>query len=301
MREMKSWFLVALCALALLGCQTAPQVLPVADDVGKAVADKGGFLYEITPNTQGAAPFYLFGVIHYDKIFAAKEFHLMIKPSAWQRILAADRTFVELAAPRSKPGAQIAEPKQTAQSDADMKEVSKKGAGEFQPLYADCGFSMDGADAQTAWIVQKSGKMIHGLETPEDRQRIFGKMSDQERDKSADFQQLSSAQHNAAALLAVTRSAGKDSECRSIEETWLAWKSENVAAIEAQLAATASNDPVFTHYAIDERSALFHQRIERHLKEKGSMFIALGALHLYGERGLLALFKADGYTVSWVP
>lgn len=48
--------------------------LPVADDVGKAVADKGGFLYEITPNTQGAVPFYLFGVIHYDKISLPKSF-----------------------------------------------------------------------------------------------------------------------------------------------------------------------------------------------------------------------------------
>jgi len=298
---MRSWLLVALGALVLLGCQPARQALPGADDVGKPVADKGGFLYEITPNTEGAAPFYLFGVIHYDKLFAAEEFHLMLKPSAWQRILGADRTFVELAAPYSRPGVQAAEPRQTAQPDADLKRVSQKGAGELQPLYADCGFSMVGADVQTAWVVQKSGKRIHGLETPEDRQRIFGQMSDQDREKSASFQQLSSAQHNAAALLVAARAAGKDTECRAIEESWLAWKTENVAAVEAQLAAEASNDPVFTRYGIDERSALFHERINRHLKEKGSMFFALGALHLYGERGLLALFKADGYTVSWLP
>ena len=78
---MKSWLVVALGVFVVLGCQAAGQTLADTDDVGKAVADKGGFLYEITPNTEGAAPFYLFGVIHYDKYFAPQETHLMIKPS----------------------------------------------------------------------------------------------------------------------------------------------------------------------------------------------------------------------------
>lgn len=294
-------FLVALGALILSGCQPARQALPDADVVGKAVADKGGFLYEITPNTRGAAPFYLFGVIHYDRYFDPNEPHLMIKPSAWHRILGADRTFVEEVAPRSKPGAQVATPTQGAQSDAELKEVSKKGAGELQALYADCGFPGVGADAQTASIVFARGRRLYGLETPEDRQRIFAQMSDQEREQSASLQELISAQHNAAASLAAARSAGKDAECRGIEDSWLAWKTEDVAAVEAQLAVVTSTDPVFTHYAIDERSALFHERIKRHLEEKGSMFVAVGTLHLYGEHGLLALFKADGYTVNWLP
>ena len=298
---MKSSLLVALGAFALLACQPVRQTLADDDELGKAVADKGGFLYEITPNTEGAASFYLFGVIHYDEYFAPQETHLMIKPSAWSRILKADRTYVEEVAPGNKRGVPAAEPASAAQADGDLKEAAKKGAAELQPRYADCGFSMDGADAQTAWIAQKAGKRISGLETAEDRQRIFGRVSDEEREKSPAFQQLSHAQHHTVASLAVARGAGNDDECRGIEETWLAWKSENVAAVEAQLAAVALADPVFTRYGIDERSALFHQRINRHLQEKGAMFVAVGALHLYGERGLLALFKADGYTVSWVP
>jgi uncharacterized protein YbaP (TraB family) len=294
---MKSWLVAVLGAFAVLGCQPVQQTLADTDEVGKAVADKGGFLYEITPNAEGAAPFYLFGVIHYDKYFAPQETHLMIKPSGWSRILKADRTFVEEVAPRHKCCAPVAEPAPVAKADGDLKEASKKGAAELQPRYADCGFSMDGADAQTAWIAQKAGKRINGLETAEDRQRIFGRMSAEEREKSAAFQQL----NHAVGSLAVARDAGDDDECRGIEETWLAWKSENVAAVEAQLAAVASADPVFTRYGIDERSALFHQRITRHLQEKGAIFVAVGALHLYGERGLLALFKADGYTVNWVP
>lgn len=298
---MKSWLLGVLGAFALLGCQPARQVQAGDDELGKAVADKGGFLYEITPKTEGAAPFYLFGVIHYDKSYGSEEPHLMIKPSAWHRILKADRVFVEEVAPRRKQSVPAAGATPATLADAGLQEASKKGAAELQPRYASCGFSMDGADAQTAWIAQKAGKRVRGLETAEDRQRIFGQMSADERGKSAAFEQLIRAQHPDITSPAVARRAGRDDECRGIEETWLAWKSENVAALEAQLAAVASADPVFTRYGIDERSALFHQRINQQRKETGAIFVAVGALHLYGERGLLALFKADGYTFSWVP
>ena len=295
---MKSSLLVALGAFALLACQPVRQTLADDDELGKAVADKGGFLYEITPNTEGAAPFYLFGVIHYDKLFAAKEFHLMLKPSVWQRILKADRTFVEEVAPRNRRGVPGAEPAPATQPDAELKAFSEKGADQLLPLYAECGFSMDGADAQTASIVLARGKKLYGLETPEDRQRILGRMSDEDKRKSAGFLDLGSLQHDAASP-AKDRSAGKGSQCRSTEESWLAWKTENIPFFEKQL-ASFSADP-FAHYLIDERNTLFHQRINRHLQEKGAMFVAVGALHLYGERGLLALFKADGYTVNWVP
>ena len=298
---MKSWFLAALGVLLFAGCQPARQALVDDDEVGKAVAERGGFLYEITPNTEGAAPFYLFGVIHYDRYFDPQESHLMIKPSAWRRILKADRVFVEEVAPRSKQGVPVVEPVPAAQADAGLQEASKQGAAELRPLYVSCGFSMDGADAQTAWIAQKAGKRIHGLETADDRLRLFGQVSAEERKKSAAFEMLANAQHHTAASLATGHKAGRGDVCRTIEATWLAWKTENVAAVEAQLATVASADPVFTHYGIDARSALFHQRIGRHLQEKGSVFAAVGVLHLYGEHGLLALFRADGYAVSWVP
>lgn len=298
---MKSWLLTAFSALAFAGCQTTQPTLADDGEVGKTVADKGGFLYEITPNTEGAVPFYLFGVIHYDRYVDPQKTHLMIKPSVWHRILKADRVFVEEVVPRSRRDVPAAESAPVAQADAGLQEAAKKGAAELLPLYASCGFSMDGADAQTAWIAQKAGKKIHGLETAEDRLRLFGQMSAEEREKSAAFELLSNSRHHAAASLATGHRAGQDDKCRTIEATWLAWKTENVAAVEAQLAAQASIDPVFTRYGIDERSALFHERINRHLRETGSMFIAVGALHLYGEHGLLALFKADGYTVSWVP
>jgi len=40
-------------------------------------------------------------------------------------------------------------------------------------------------------------------------------------------------------------------------------------------------------------------RMQRELR-RGQAFVALGALHLYGERGVLALLEEDGYRAQRV-
>lgn len=169
----------------------------------------------------------------------------------------------------------------------------------MQPLYAGCGFSMVGADVQTAFFAQKSGRKMYGLETPEDRQRILGKISDEEKGKSAAYQALSALQQSATGSDDVGRRADNEAECRDIEKAWQVWKTEDIPAMEQQV-AQASADP-FMRYLIDERNKLFFERIKQHLGEKGRMFVALGSMHLYGKNGLLALFAADGHTIRWVP
>ena len=291
--------LMALCAGLLAACQTLPPGAQTGD-IERPIADKGGFLYEVKSLDRPDKSFYLFGVIHYDKIFDAGQPHLMIKPSAWHRIVAADRTFVEAVAPSSKAGAAPAEPAPAARPDSSLRALSEEGADSLKPLYASCGFSMEGADVQTAELFAlKRGRRVSGLETAEDRERILEQMSDDDKRRSATYQQLSGVQHAAAASRAQVQGAGRDGECRAIEETWRAWKTEDVAAVEKELAA--SRDDPFMRYLIDGRNTLFHARILLHLREKGSMFVALGALHLYGENGLLARFRANGYTVSWIP
>lgn len=285
---------MALCAGLLVACQTLPPG-SAAVDVDRPIADKGGFLYEVRSPERPDERFYLFGVIHYDRVFDTGQPHLMIKPSAWHRIVAADRLFVEAVAPRGKPAAAPA-----AHADSSLQALSEKGADSLRPLYAACGFSMEGADVQTAELfAMKRGRRVSGLETAEDRERILEAMSDDDKRRSAVYRQLSAVQHDAEASRAQVQGSGRDGECRAIEETWRAWKSEDVAAVEKELAA--SRDDPFMRYLIDGRNALFHERILLHLQDKGSMFVALGALHLYGENGLLERFKADGYTVSWIP
>jgi uncharacterized protein YbaP (TraB family) len=55
----------------------------------------------------------------------------------------------------------------------------------------------------------------------------------------------------------------------------------------------------FLERLVDQRNARMVQRIAPHLAE-GNAFVAVGALHLSGERGMLRLLEDEGYTVTRV-
>lgn len=55
----------------------------------------------------------------------------------------------------------------------------------------------------------------------------------------------------------------------------------------------------FRRQAIDQRNHRMHEAAEP-LVSQGNAFIAVGALHLYGDEGLLELFRQDGYSVRCV-
>lgn len=52
-------------------------------------------------------------------------------------------------------------------------------------------------------------------------------------------------------------------------------------------------------HMILDRTALMHHRLFLPLRS-GRVFVAVGALHLYGEQGLLALLREDGYRLTRV-
>ena len=47
---------------------------------------------------------------------------------------------------------------------------------------------------------------------------------------------------------------------------------------------------------IDDRTVLMHHRLFLPLRGGGT-FVAVGAMHLYGHQGLLAMLQRDGYRV----
>jgi uncharacterized protein len=61
----------------------------------------------------------------------------------------------------------------------------------------------------------------------------------------------------------------------------------------------ASHQAVMTKRVIHDRSVVMAFRMQRHLR-RGDAFVALGALHLYGEKGVLALLAEDGYRAERV-
>jgi uncharacterized protein YbaP (TraB family) len=62
----------------------------------------------------------------------------------------------------------------------------------------------------------------------------------------------------------------------------------------ARYPAIAQHQAVLTKRVVHDRSVVMAFRMQRELR-RGKAFIALGALHLYGQKGVLALLEADGY------
>lgn len=62
----------------------------------------------------------------------------------------------------------------------------------------------------------------------------------------------------------------------------------------ARYAEVATYQAALTKRVVHDRSVVMAFRMQRELR-RGKAFVALGALHLYGEKGVLALLEQDGY------
>ena len=61
----------------------------------------------------------------------------------------------------------------------------------------------------------------------------------------------------------------------------------------------AAHQAVMTKRVVHDRSVVMAFRMQRQLR-RGSAFVALGALHLHGDKGVLALLEEDGYAAARV-
>jgi uncharacterized protein YbaP (TraB family) len=61
----------------------------------------------------------------------------------------------------------------------------------------------------------------------------------------------------------------------------------------------AAHQAVMTKRVVHDRSVVMAFRMQRQLR-RGEAFVALGALHLYGEKGVLVLLEDDGYRATRV-
>jgi uncharacterized protein len=134
---------------------------------------------------------------------------------------------------------------------------------------------------------QKDGKPLHGLETIAEQPAVFDGLPLGEQ----------------IALLrdTVDQFAGIDA---MQAELLAAYKRQDLAALMAiNQAAMATGDPRlardFQRRLILDRNRRMAERMETYLRQGGA-FVAVGALHLPGEQGLLRLIEQRGYSLRLV-
>jgi uncharacterized protein YbaP (TraB family) len=100
--------------------------------------------------------------------------------------------------------------------------------------------------------------------------------------------------------------AHRDELAEIAERTLVAYLERDLAAIwrlREQFAARhpqiAAHQAVMTKRVVYDRSVVMAFRMQRELR-RGAAFVALGALHLYGAKGVLGLLEHDGYRAERV-
>lgn len=90
------------------------------------------------------------------------------------------------------------------------------------------------------------------------------------------------------------------------ERTITAWLEGDLAALRREVRAPGRRDPAIaphfdrlTRHLVDDRNALLAHRLYLPLRA-GRVFVAVGALHLDGPKGLVALLREQGYRVRRV-
>jgi uncharacterized protein YbaP (TraB family) len=132
----------------------------------------------------------------------------------------------------------------------------------------------------------KRGIKVFGLETLEEQVAAFGDMP--EADQIASLRLTLELNPNIDALFADMKQA---------------YLKGDLDKLHAMSMSMLGNDPrlvaLFEKEFIEMRNRRMVDRMARHLKQGGA-FVAVGALHLSGENGILSLLEKHGYKVSRV-
>ncbi len=126
-----------------------------------------------------------------------------------------------------------------------------------------------------------SGKAVQGLETVDYQISRFDTMTMEQQDRML--------AETLKELATETATVGKLGD---------AWKAGDVPAIERIALADLKSDPAMYQRLLVERNNNWLPKIEALFARRGRSLVVVGAAHLVGPDGLLALLKAKGYTVE---
>jgi uncharacterized protein YbaP (TraB family) len=138
-----------------------------------------------------------------------------------------------------------------------------------------------GLDKHFYDLARQDGKPVQGLETAEFQISRFDTLSLPQQER----------------MLADTLK-GLDTEMANITKLVAAWKSGDSATVERLVVEDLKDDPQMYERLLVERNRNWMPKLEPLLKRPGHAFVVVGAAHLVGPDGLLAMLKAKGYQVE---
>jgi uncharacterized protein YbaP (TraB family) len=128
---------------------------------------------------------------------------------------------------------------------------------------------------------KNDSKGIQGLETADDQLSIFDTMTMDQQDH----------------MLAQTIK-DIDTEQAEMSKMMAAWKAGDVASVERVVLKGLKEDPVLYQRLLVGRNKNWMPKIEALFARRGHALLVVGAAHLVGPDGLVAMLKAKGYAVE---
>ncbi|SRR5258706_6993323 len=138
-----------------------------------------------------------------------------------------------------------------------------------------------GLDKHFYNMATTGGKQVIGLETAESQMDRFDKMPEAMQEQ-----------------MLRSELAEMDTEKSSLRSLLTAWQTGDAAAIEKMLLGAFSNNPTAYASLITERNRNWMPQLETCLKRSAPCFVVVGAAHIVGPQGLLAMLQQRGYRVE---
>jgi uncharacterized protein YbaP (TraB family) len=138
-----------------------------------------------------------------------------------------------------------------------------------------------GLDKHFYDLANEKGKQVIGLETAESQMDRFDQMPERMQEQ-----------------MLRTELAEMETEQNSLRAILRAWQSGDAATIEKMLLGSFGDNPAAYNSLITERNRNWMPQLEACLKKPSPCFVVVGAAHLVGPQGLLAMLQQRGYRIE---
>jgi uncharacterized protein YbaP (TraB family) len=138
-----------------------------------------------------------------------------------------------------------------------------------------------GLDKHFYDLAGPKGKQVIGLETAASQMDRFDKMPERMQEQ-----------------MLRSELAEMDTEQSSLRAILTAWQNGDAAAIEKMLLGSFSDNPTAYDSLITQRNRNWMPQLETCLKRSSPCFVVVGAAHIVGPQGLLAMLQARGYRIE---